>query len=98
GIRDRNVTGVQTCALPIFLCNETYYGMDNLGFVPTFKEDMSEPKIEVYIFDFNKDIYGETIKVERLEFIREEQKFSGIEEIKAQLKADEITIRKIINK
>ncbi|SRR5699024_565451 len=85
-------------AVKLILCNETYYGMANLGFVPTFKEDMSEPKIEVYIFDFNKDIYGETIKVEWLEFIREEQKFSGIEEIKAQLKADEITIRKIINK
>lgn len=85
-------------AVKLIVSSKVYYGMANLGFVPTFKEDMSEPKIEVYIFDFNKDIYGETIKLEWLEFVREEQKFSGIEEIKAQLKTDEINIRKIINK
>lgn len=72
-----------------------YYGMANLGFVPTFKEEIDTPKVEVYIFNFNRDIYGEKLKVEWIEYVREEQKFSGIDEIKAQLKKDELKIRDI---
>ena len=70
-----------------------FNGMANLGVVPTFTDGRSEPKVEVNIFDFNEDIYDETITIEWHEFIREEKKFSGVEEIVAQLKADERTIR-----
>lgn len=73
-----------------------YYGMANLGYVPTFKLERKEPKVEVYIFDFDKNIYGEIIEVQWLDYIREEKKFSGIEEIKQQLKADEEEIKKRI--
>lgn len=83
-------------AVKVHLNNDVYYGMANLGFVPTFKEKGDVPKIEVFIFDFDKDIYGEMIKIEWLKFIRNEQKFSGIEEIKAQLQSDEKSIRQII--
>lgn len=84
-------------AVKVHLNNDIYYGMANLGFVPTFKEKGDDPKIEVFIFDFDEDIYGENIKIEWLKFIRDEQKFSGIEEITAQLKADEKSIRQILN-
>src|SRR5699024_8700527 len=85
-------------AVKVYLKGESFYGMANLGFVPTFKEKIDEPKIEVFIFDFDQDIYGEVLKVEWIKFIREEKKFSGIEEIKAQLKSDEISIRQFIEK
>lgn len=70
-----------------------FNGMANLGVVPTFTDGRSEPKVEVNIFDFNEDIYDETITIEWHEFIREEKKFSGVEEIVAQLKDDETRIR-----
>lgn len=77
--------------------NMVYNGMANLGVVPTFVENRTEPKLEVNIFDFNKDIYGETVTVEFHQFIRDEKKFSGIEEIVNQLKNDEKTIREFFS-
>lgn len=74
--------------------NKVYNGMANLGVVPTFTEGRTEPKLEVNIFDFNENIYGEQLTVEWYTFIREERKFSGIEEIVAQLNKDEKEIRK----
>lgn len=73
--------------------NRLYNGMANLGVVPTFTDGRSEPKLEVNIFDFNEDIYDEQLTVEWYEFIRDEQKFSGVEEIIAQLQQDEKEIR-----
>ncbi len=84
-------------AVRVHLGNEVYYGMANLGLVPTFIENMEEPKVEVFIFDFDKDIYGEILKIDWLEFIRNEEKYSGVEEIKAQLAADEVAIRNILS-
>jgi riboflavin kinase/FMN adenylyltransferase len=45
----------------------------------------------VYILDFNKDIYGEQVVVEWHQRIRDEQKFSGIDELKAQIQRDKET-------
>src|SRR5699024_233509 len=84
-------------AVKVHLKNESYYGMANLGLVPTFIENMKEPKVEVFIFDFDKEIYGETLKIDWLEFIRDEEKYSGAEEMKEQLIIDEVAIRKILS-
>lgn len=69
----------------------TYQGMANIGYKPTFVDDLAKPIVEVNIFDFNKEIYGETVEVAFYERIRSEQKFSGIDEIKAQLGRDRAT-------
>ena len=44
--------------------------------------------IEVNIFDFDRDIYGKSLKVFVKKFLRTEKKFSGLEELKAQLALD----------
>ena len=59
----------------------------NVGVRPTFKND-SEPSIETYIFDFKGDLYGDVLRVRFLHRIRDERKFSGIEEIKTQIQKD----------
>ncbi len=59
----------------------------NVGVRPTFKND-SEPSIETYIFDFDGDLYGDVLRVRFLHRIRDERKFSGIEEIKKQIQKD----------
>lgn len=59
----------------------------NIGVRPTF-DDGSEVSIETYIFDFDGDLYGDVLRVRFLHRIRDEQKFSGIEELKAQIQKD----------
>jgi riboflavin kinase/FMN adenylyltransferase len=52
--------------------------------------------IEVNIFDFNEDIYGDTAQVELHHFIREDLPFKGLEELTIQLKKDkEATLEKM---
>jgi riboflavin kinase/FMN adenylyltransferase len=59
----------------------------NIGVRPTF-EDTSEPSIETYIFDFDGDVYGDVLRVRFLHRIRDERKFSGIDELKLQIERD----------
>jgi riboflavin kinase/FMN adenylyltransferase len=59
----------------------------NIGVRPTF-EDANEPSIETYIFDFNEDLYGDVLRVRFLHRIRDERKFSGVDELRAQIERD----------
>ncbi|MCA1589436.1 MAG: bifunctional riboflavin kinase/FAD synthetase [Acidobacteria bacterium] len=59
----------------------------NVGIRPTFATD-AEPSIESYIFDFDRELYGDVLRVRFLHRIRDEQKFAGIEELKAQIERD----------
>ncbi len=67
--------------------NQRYKGMLYIGDIPTIGTD--NPKsIEVNIFDFNDDIYGQRITIQLLHFLRGEEKFNGLEELKAALIID----------
>ncbi len=59
----------------------------NIGVRPTFKKDV-EPSIETYIFDFDEELYGDVLRVRFLHRIRDERKFNGIDELKAQIEKD----------
>jgi riboflavin kinase / FMN adenylyltransferase len=59
----------------------------NVGIRPTFAGD-KEPSIESYIFDFDGDLYGDVLRVRFLHRIRDERKFGGIEELRAQIERD----------
>ncbi len=63
-----------------------YHAMMNVGFRPTV--DGSKRMIEVNIFDFERMIYGRTLKVFVKRFLRSEQKFSGLAALQAQLALD----------
>ena len=76
--------------------NEIVYGMMNIGFRPTVKG--KNQTIEIHFFDFNKDLYGKKIQVEVLKFLREEQKFDSVEDLKNQLFRDKEKSLKIIEK
>lgn len=62
------------------------YGMMNIGFRPTLGG--KNKTIEVHLFDFKKDIYGEIITVELFYFLRNEKKFDTIEMLSNQLAID----------
>jgi len=59
----------------------------NIGVRPTFESD-AEPSIETYIFDFDGDLYGDVLRVRFLHRIRDEKKFPGLNELKAQIEKD----------
>ncbi|WP_442599544.1 bifunctional riboflavin kinase/FAD synthetase [Neobacillus sp. D3-1R] len=66
-----------------------YDGVCNVGHKPTFNHGSGDkPTVEVHIFDFNKEIYGQIVKVEWHKYIRKEQKFNGINELVAQIEKD----------
>jgi len=71
-----------------------YGGVLNIGVNPTFDEN--KLVAETHIFDFNQDIYGKPIKVNLLRFLRSEQKFSGIEELSAQIAKDITEAKKVL--
>ncbi|MEM9878020.1 MAG: bifunctional riboflavin kinase/FAD synthetase [Pseudomonadota bacterium] len=65
---------------------ETFVGVANVGKRPTFEKD--DIKLEVHLFDFDRDIYEQTLQVDFVSFIRGEQKFDGIDSLKAQIATD----------
>ena len=74
--------------------NETIYGMMNIGNRPTV--DGKHQTIEVHFFDFNKDLYHQSLTVELIYFLRDEHKFDSIDSLIHQLKIDENTARNYI--
>jgi len=77
--------------------NEKHFGLLSLGRRPTFHKD-GEVIPEFYIFDFDKDIYDEVMQVNMVEKIRDEEKFSSVDELIIQMKKDEEFGRKILSK
>jgi riboflavin kinase / FMN adenylyltransferase len=66
---------------------KNYFGMMNIGVRPTVTESQ-KLTLEVYFMDFNGDIYGQTLKIKFLDFIRKEKKFISVEELKKQIEKD----------
>lgn len=69
-------------------------GMAYIGHRPTIN-GMSR-NIEVNIFDFSEDIYGQTIRLNFLQYMRGDQKFNSLEELKSQLSLDEVKARSLL--
>lgn len=81
-------------AVTITVRKKVYKGMLNIGNRPTFEG--RDKSIEVHLFDFSEDIYADDVKVDFIERLRDEQKFSGKEALIAQLKEDEAQARAIL--
>lgn len=73
-------------AVRLFVRDKYYNGIVNIGMRPTF--EAHSPAIEVHIFDFDEDIYGEEITVYFVSRIREEKKFRNAEALTNQINAD----------
>lgn len=72
-----------------------YKGVANIGYSPTFDDHVYT--VEVHILDFAEDIYGQKIRVDFLDRIRDEKKFSGIAELSEQIQADILKAREILS-
>lgn len=77
-------------------CNDgKYKGVANIGFSPTFDDHIFT--VEVHLLDFKGDLYDQQIRVNFIKRIRDEKKFSGIDELTKQIHKDTITGRKLLS-
>ncbi|MDO5717216.1 MAG: riboflavin kinase, partial [Tissierellia bacterium] len=80
----------------VFLEGNEYDALTMVGIPYTFHKDRFT--VETHIFNFNRDIYGENIQIEFLEYIRENRKFKDLEELRSQLLLDKLEAMKIRSK
>jgi riboflavin kinase/FMN adenylyltransferase len=73
---------------------EWYGAAVNIGIRPMF--EIPEAEVESYIFDFNREIYGKTLRVQPVKRLRSEAKFNSIEELKVQMQDDCEKVRKVL--
>lgn len=75
--------------------NRIHNGVMSLGLRPTFN-DLKEPLAEIYIFDFDEDIYHNIVTVEIISRLRDEEKFPSVDELIKQMKLDVKTAKEIL--
>ncbi|MCM3739003.1 riboflavin biosynthesis protein RibF [Oceanobacillus luteolus] len=92
-VEDALLPKIGIYAVRVIYKNAVYEGMASIGTNPTFKEDQGNLSVEVNIFDYNNDLYGEELQIEWHKFIREEQVFPDAESLIEQLARDEVDIR-----
>ena len=74
--------------------SKSFKGMAYIGHRPTIN-GMTH-NIEVNIFDFNEDIYGDIIRINFIDYVRGDAKFDSLDSLKAQLAKDEKAVRSIL--
>lgn len=92
---EKLIPGNGVYAVMVQINNEGIYlnGMMNIGLKPTIGG--TRRSIEVNIFDFNQDIYGQNLRVHLIKYLREEQKFNQLEKLQEQLGKDEANSRAV---
>lgn len=87
--------GVYACLVDFE--GKTYKAMANIGHRPTIGDRSEDnPIIEVNLFGFDGDLYGKQIRVRFIDRIRDEEKFNGLEALKAQLEQDREKAKQIL--
>lgn len=78
------------------LMGKEYGGMLNIGFRPTIDSASAVKTIEAHLFGVSGDFYGENIVIHFIKRVRDEMKFSGLDELKSQLAKDKAHIQKLL--
>jgi riboflavin kinase/FMN adenylyltransferase len=86
--------GVYACRA--WIGNEAVNAVTNIGVRPTFEAD-AHPTVEAHLLDFDRDLYGQTLRLDFIARLRPEQKFNGVEELVAQIKRDIENAKEILN-
>ena len=81
-------------AVRVVVGTKTYDGVASYGRRPTF--DNGPALLEAFLFDFSGDLYGETIEILFIDWIRPEAKFESAAALAAQMKQDEARAREIL--
>lgn len=72
-------------------------GVANLGLRPTVDSSATVPRLEVFLFDFEGNLYGSRLRVHLVQHLRPEKRFSGIDMLKAQIIEDSTRARAVLS-
>jgi len=72
-----------------------YPGVVNLGYRPTVSSDKAERVLEIYLLDFDQDIYGKDVEVRFVQYLRPERKFENLDALVRQIELDVQQARKL---
>ncbi|MCE9587534.1 MAG: bifunctional riboflavin kinase/FAD synthetase [Verrucomicrobia bacterium] len=75
-------------AVKVFRSSDLLNGVCNIGLRPTVDTSATTPTVEVHLFDCSADLVGEELSLEFVQFLRGEEKFAGLEELKTQIARD----------
>jgi riboflavin kinase/FMN adenylyltransferase len=89
------VHGVYACWA--WVGDERHPAATNIGINPTFTPDKETPNVEAYLLDFDRELYGQKLKLEFVERLRDELKFDGVEALLKQIHADIEETREILS-
>lgn len=92
---DLLIPGIGIYAVKTAVGDKLYNGMMSIGYRPTVTDEKTIT-IEVNIFDFAEEIYGQRVTVHCIEYLRGEEKFDSLEALTAQIGQDEIRSRAIL--
>lgn len=95
--QDKLLPAIGVYAVRVLLGNEKHNGLLSIGNRPTFYDE-GDLVTEVFIYDFNREIYGERVTIEMIERLRGEEKFDSSEELIKQMDIDKKNGIKIFNK
>lgn len=82
-------------AVELFFEQTPLFGMLNIGFNPTVSDGISKVRLEVHIFDFDRDIYGKNLTLALRKRLRDEFRFDSLEALINQLVQDEKESREL---
>jgi len=88
------INGIYACWA--YLGNEKFMAATNIGFNPTFTPERQTPSLEAYLLDFDRNIYGQQLKVEFVSRIRDELKFNSVEELIEKIHEDVNKTRELL--
>ena len=87
--------GVYACWA--WVSGEKYLSVTNVGIRPTFTPEEFAPHVETHLLDFDRDLYGQEVKLEFVERLREERKFPSVEALVGQIHSDIARANRFLN-
>ena len=87
--------GIYACRA--FLDGREYQAAINIGVNPTFTPDKQTPNVEAHLLDFQREIYGEDVKLEFVARLRDELRFDSVDKLLKQIWKDIEETRRILN-
>jgi riboflavin kinase/FMN adenylyltransferase len=78
--------GVYVCRA--YLHGETWGAVSNIGVRPTFETGQVAPRVEAHLLDFDRNLYGQVIRLEFLSRLRDEQRFPNVQALIEQIHSD----------
>jgi riboflavin kinase/FMN adenylyltransferase len=79
-----------------YLREQKYRAAINIGINPTFTPDKQTPNVEAHLLDFRGEIYGQDVRLEFVERLRDELKFDSVESLLEQIWRDIQDTRRIL--